>query len=81
MSTKIVIEVWYTPGHSGVYGGGPDSWEPPEPPELEFEKVTVAGMQVSKSALDEIESRMDYEELCDLCDTALRDYHGLEDVC
>lgn len=54
---RIVIEFDYSPGHPGRMGGGPDTWEPPEPAEIEIVSVEINGKEIQ-----EIREELDLEE-------------------
>lgn len=50
---KILVEFDFGAGFPGCFGGGPDSWQPPEPDEISISKIEIAGTGMDAKFLDE----------------------------
>jgi len=61
---KILVEYEYEMGYPGCFGGGPDSWAPPEPDEVVLSKITIDGETVDDDMLNRCtENEQVYEGL------------------
>jgi hypothetical protein len=70
----LTLDVHYFEGHAGTFGGPPDAWCPPDPPEVEVVRAVDAAGTVVEVDLGEDDDL--YEAIVEACIEPLQTIYG-----